>query len=102
MKISTLFDPVTAQGVRGALNHKTDMAWHATAGREGLDARLRRRDQGCIGCRAEPEWCVSHRKSDQEETRGDGWSGFRVSAVAQSAPQAVPENCCPVTPRKSG
>ena len=151
-RLFALFDPVTAQRIRAALNHKTDMAWHATAGRERLDARHRRadaiaelltrasdgdteqpqptslliladydaidlqlgnprladgtplpqnefrklacdaevltgifdsdlqclslgrqrhpspqlratliaRDQGCIGCRAEPEWCVSH------------------------------------------
>ena len=151
-RLFALFDPITAQGIRAALNHKTDMAWHATAGRERLEARHRRadaiaelltrtsdgeadrpqptslliladfdtidqqlgnprladgtplpadefrklacdaeiltgifdsdlqclslgrqrhpspqlraaitaRDQGCIGCRAEPEWCVSH------------------------------------------
>ncbi len=151
-RLFALFDPVTAQGIRAALNHKTDMAWHATTGRERLEARHRRadaiaelltrtsdgdeeqpqptslliladydaidrqlgnprladgtplpqgefrklacdaeiltgifdsdlqclslghqrhpspqlraaitaRDQGCIGCRAEPEWCVSH------------------------------------------
>ncbi|MXW42083.1 MAG: DUF222 domain-containing protein [Acidimicrobiia bacterium] len=151
-RLFALFDPVTAQGIRAALNHKTDMAWHATTGRERLKARHRRadaiaelltrtgngdseqpqpttlliladydaidkqldnprladgtplpqdqfrklacnaeiltgifdadlqclslghqrhpspqlraaitaRDQGCIGCRAEPEWCVSH------------------------------------------
>ncbi|MCY3911594.1 MAG: DUF222 domain-containing protein [bacterium] len=151
-RLFALFDPVTAQRIRTALNHKTDMAWHATTGRERLEARHRRadaiaelltrtsdgeterpqptslliladydavdrqlgnprladgtplpqdefrklacdadiltgifdadlqclslglqrhpsphlrdalvaRDQGCIGCRAEPEWCVSH------------------------------------------
>ena len=151
-RLFALFDPVTAQGIRASLNHKTDMAWHATTGRERLEARHRRadaiaalltrttdgeserpqptslliladydaidkqlgnprladgtplpqgefrklacdteiltgifdadlqclslgrqrhpspqlraaitaRDQGCIGCRAEPEWCVSH------------------------------------------
>lgn len=151
-RLFALFDPVTAQGIRAALNHKTDMAWHTTTGRERLEARHRRadaiaelltrtsdgeaeqpqptslliladydtidrqlgnprladgtplpqgefrklacdaeiltgifdadlqclslgrqrhpspqlraaitaRDQGCIGCRAEPEWCVSH------------------------------------------
>ena len=151
-RLFALFDPVTAQRIRAELNHKTDMSWHATTGRERLEARHRRadaiaelltrtgegdseqpqptslliladydaidrqlgnprladgaplphdefrklacgaeiltgifdadlqclslgrqrhpspqlraaitaRDQGCIGCRAEPEWCVSH------------------------------------------
>ena len=151
-RLFALFDPVAAQRIRAALNHKTDMAWHATTGRERLEARHRRadaitelltrtadgdteqpqptslliladydaidrqlgnprladgtplpqgefrklacdaeiltgifdadlqclslgrqrhpspqlraaitaRDQGCIGCRAEPEWCISH------------------------------------------
>lgn len=31
-RLFALFDPITAQGIRAALNHKTDMAWHATAG----------------------------------------------------------------------
>ena len=165
-RLFALFDPVTAQGVRAALNHKTDMAWHATTGRERLEARHRRadaiaqlltrttdgeteqpqptslliladydaidrqlgnprladgsplpqdefrklacdadiltgifdadlqclslgrqrhpspqlraavtaRDQGCIGCRAEPEWCVSHHIihwEDDGPTRSD-------------------------------
>ncbi len=39
-----LFDPVTGQRIRAALNHKTDMAWYATTGRERLDARHRRAD----------------------------------------------------------
>lgn len=43
-RLFALFDPVTAQGIRAALNHKTDMAWHATTGRERLDVRHRRAD----------------------------------------------------------
>ncbi len=43
-RLFALFDPVTAQRIRAALNHKTDMAWHATTGRERLDARHRRAD----------------------------------------------------------
>ena len=43
-RLFALFDPVTAQRIRSALNHKTDMAWHATAGRERLEARHRRAD----------------------------------------------------------
>jgi len=39
-----LFDPVTAQRIRAALNHKTDMAWHAATGRERPQARHRRAD----------------------------------------------------------
>ncbi|WP_419849076.1 HNH endonuclease [Candidatus Poriferisocius sp.] len=43
-RLFALFDPITAQRIRAALNHKTDMAWHATTGRERLDARHRRAD----------------------------------------------------------
>ncbi|WP_419923849.1 HNH endonuclease [Candidatus Poriferisocius sp.] len=43
-RLFALFDPVTAQRIRAALNHKTDMAWHATTGRERLEARHRRAD----------------------------------------------------------
>ena len=43
-KLFALFDPVTAQGIRAALNHKTDMAWHNSIGRERLEARHRRAD----------------------------------------------------------
>ena len=43
-RLFALFDPITAQGIRAALNHKTDMAWHATTGRERLEARHRRAD----------------------------------------------------------
>ncbi len=39
-----LFDSVTGQRIRAALNQKTDMAWYATTGRERLDARHRRAD----------------------------------------------------------
>ena len=43
-RLFALFDPITDQGVRAALNHKTDMAWHAATGRERLEARHRRAD----------------------------------------------------------
>ncbi|MCY4036849.1 MAG: DUF222 domain-containing protein, partial [bacterium] len=43
-RLFALFDPVTAQRIRTALNHKTDMAWHAATGRERLEARHRRAD----------------------------------------------------------
>ncbi|WP_419917645.1 HNH endonuclease [Candidatus Poriferisocius sp.] len=39
-----LFDPVTAQRIRAALNHRTDMAWHAAGGREHREVRHRRAD----------------------------------------------------------
>ncbi|MCY4194320.1 MAG: DUF222 domain-containing protein [bacterium] len=43
-RLFALFDPVTAQRIRAALNHKTDMAWHAATGRERPEARHRRAD----------------------------------------------------------
>ena len=39
-----LFDPITGQRIRAALNHKTDMAWYSTNGREREKIRHRRAD----------------------------------------------------------
>ncbi|WP_419918875.1 DUF222 domain-containing protein [Candidatus Poriferisocius sp.] len=42
--LHALFDPITGQRIRAALNHKTDMAWYASNGRERQTARHRRAD----------------------------------------------------------